>query len=332
MPESVEQKSSEGWTPLQVAVLAQRPDVVSYLISIRANQRSRDKMGRTMVHSMVASKCGFAKTHADKLQAMIRLFDKEAVKEMLVERCTLHPGALTPLGYWMATNGGRYKKPDIIAILSKYSTGQDLEMINGEGDLPLHVVCPFPSHSTSLLLPSISSSEPSTNCLQAVRQNLSTITSYLLTLNTSLLYRENATGPTPLEMSRETYIASQVSGPPSFSSDSWTQYRPGQTEYKSIIKKSPSEFVKKENGPEETQKGTWEVCNAIDKGMAKDGNKRKRRLVSLFEANEVAKRVAGLKRRFGVVVNGGLVDCEVKPDVVSELLGTTLYVREKKTC
>jgi uncharacterized protein (DUF2249 family) len=41
----------------------------------------------------------------------------------------------------MAKNNGNYKKPDIIEALSKYSSGEELEMINGEGDLPLHVVC-----------------------------------------------------------------------------------------------------------------------------------------------------------------------------------------------
>jgi len=121
--------------------MAQRPEVVSHLISIGANQRHRDKLNRNMVHSMVTYKNGEVKTDAEKLQAMIGLFDKEAIKEMLLERCTISPGALTPLGHWMASNGGSYKKTDIIAILSKYSNGEDLEMINGEGDLPLHVVC-----------------------------------------------------------------------------------------------------------------------------------------------------------------------------------------------
>jgi len=74
------------------------------------------------------------------LQKLLELFDKDAVKEMLLERCSEAPGALTPLAYWMAKNGGSYKKPDFIAILAKYSSGEDLEMINGEGDLPLHVV------------------------------------------------------------------------------------------------------------------------------------------------------------------------------------------------
>jgi hypothetical protein len=49
-------------------------------------------------------------------------------------------GALTPLAYWMAKNNGNHKKSDIVEILTSYSSGEELEMINGEGDLPLHVV------------------------------------------------------------------------------------------------------------------------------------------------------------------------------------------------
>lgn len=41
----------------------------------------------------------------------------------------------------MATNNGKYKKSDFIDVLQSYSDGKNLEMINGEGDLPLHVVC-----------------------------------------------------------------------------------------------------------------------------------------------------------------------------------------------
>jgi len=45
--------------------------------------------------------------------------------------------------------------------------------------------------------------------------------------------------------------------------------------------------------------------------------------VSLFEANEVAKRVTGMKRGSGrggrqLVVNGGLIDGEIKPDIVTK--------------
>jgi ankyrin repeat protein len=140
-PDYLEQKSSEGFTPLQVAVHANRLSIVSYLISCGANQRHRDKFGRNLVHSLlVYPKTGNVKDDVEILQNMLEEFDKEAVKEMLVERAAVQPGALTPLAYWMARNT-QYKKADIIEALSKYSSGEELEMINGEGDLPLHVVC-----------------------------------------------------------------------------------------------------------------------------------------------------------------------------------------------
>ncbi|KAH7417628.1 hypothetical protein BKA64DRAFT_702397 [Cadophora sp. MPI-SDFR-AT-0126] len=313
-PESIEQKSSEGMTPLHLAVLAHQPEVISFLLSEGANQRHRDKAGRNIVHHMVAPKNhARANTDAEKLQQLISLFDKSAVKEMLLERCTEQPGALTPLAYYMAKNSGSYRKPDIVSILAKYSNGEDLAMINGEGDLPLHV---------------------------AIKQGMSSLTSFLLSLNPSLLYRENATGRTPLEMALDIFIASQVENPLPISSTNYnTYYYHGQTDYNSIINQSPSSFVAKGKvaEPEDSKKRTWEICQSVDREIAEkgegenggDGNgMRKRRLVSLFEANEVAKRVASLKReraRYGygygggqVVVNGGLIDGEGKTDVVSE--------------
>lgn len=144
LPDSLEQKSSEGWTPLHVAVCIDRDDVVSYLISIGANQRSRDKAGRNMAHSMLVHQMTQSyhstRHNAERLEKILQLFDKAALKEMLLERCNQTPGALTPLAYWMAKNGGSYKKVDIVKLLTSYSTGEELEMINGEGDLPLHVV------------------------------------------------------------------------------------------------------------------------------------------------------------------------------------------------
>lgn len=142
VPECLEQKSSEGWTPLQTAVLVQREEVVSYLISCGANQRTRDKLNRNVIHSMVnPQRSNFtANSNVQKLQSLIELFDEEAVKEMMVERCTVSPGALTPLAYWMSTNRGENKNGNFLVTLCRHSNGDDLEMINGEGDLPLHVV------------------------------------------------------------------------------------------------------------------------------------------------------------------------------------------------
>jgi hypothetical protein len=154
VPDCLEQKSSEGWTPLHLAAYMHREDVVSYLISVGANQRSRDKAGRNMAHSMLVDQ-GYQTARNDEkdakeLKQLLELFDKAALKEMLLERCSQAPGALTPLAYWMAKNGGDYKKADVVEVLTSYSSGEELEMINGEGDLPLHVVSllqAFPSCS-----------------------------------------------------------------------------------------------------------------------------------------------------------------------------------------
>ncbi|KAG4440717.1 hypothetical protein IFR05_003811 [Cadophora sp. M221] len=297
-PESIEQKSSEGMTPLHLAVLTHQPEVISFLLSKGVDQRYRDKAGRNVVHHMVAAKnSSRVNVNAERLQELIGLFDKNAVEEMLLERCTEKPGALTPLAYFMAKNSGNYRKPDVVSVLSKFSNGEDLAMINGEGDLPLHV---------------------------AIKQGMSQMTSFFLSLNPSLLYRENATGRTPLEMSRDIYIASQVENPLPVCTNANMHYSHGQTDYNSIINKSPSFFAVKEPEPEESKKRTWEICAVVDAEISEAGDKegiRKRRLVSLFEANEVAKRVANLKRGYGggqIVVNGGLIDGEGKTDVVSE--------------
>lgn len=139
-PDSLEKKSSEGWTPLHAALIVQREDIVKYFISIGANQRTRDNAGRNILHTMVSYRHHAAKTDAKKLQAMLDLFDKPKFTEMFVERCSESPGALTPLAFWLSRNRGNYKKIDFLRVLCKYSAGEDLEMINGEGDLPLHVV------------------------------------------------------------------------------------------------------------------------------------------------------------------------------------------------
>ncbi len=152
---------------------------------------------------------------------------------------------------------------------------------------------------------------------------MSTHTEFLLSLNPELLHRENATGRTPLEMSRDIYIASCVENiTPLTKGNRFNQhYYPGQVDYNSIVLQPLSNFVVKAEQPEESKKRTWEICCQVDEKLRSEGGERKRRLVSLFEANEVAKRFTSMKSRYGghqIVVNGGLVDGEGKPDVFRE--------------
>jgi len=115
------------------------------------------------------------------------------------------------------------------------------------------------------------------------------------------------------------WIASCAENPPSISTNQ-NSYYPGHYNHNSLIHKAASDFTeKKEDEPEESKKRTWEICAKAHEEA--DDEMRKRRLVSLFEANEVAKRVAGSKSRYGgrqTIINGGLVDSEGSRDIVSE--------------
>lgn len=140
-PETLEAKSSEGWTPLSVAVIKHKVPVIEYLISVGANQRHRDKMGKNMVHLVFKESNTWVGEVRETLKKMLDLFDKDGLKEMFLERCTDKPGAATPLAYFVHHNHPDASRDgEMISILTKYSTGEELSMINGEGDLPLHVV------------------------------------------------------------------------------------------------------------------------------------------------------------------------------------------------
>jgi len=142
-PHLLEKKSAEGWTPLQVACSILDPDVISYLISIGANQHSRDKLGRNLMHSLLSQLGLQNNDNPDNLRKLFDMFDKKALKIMLCERSSVVPGAATPLATWMRNDNNCDRWPHVIKVLSEYSTGEELEMINGEGDLPLHVVSVF---------------------------------------------------------------------------------------------------------------------------------------------------------------------------------------------
>lgn len=310
---------------MQVAVFLEREDVISYLISIGANQRHRDKLGRNMVHSLVTKQSGpMARHEPKKFQRLLSLLDKQAVEEMLLERSSQSPGALTPLALWLhrnATSGSRYTKPHIIAVLGSFSpSGTELEMINGEGDLPLH---------------------------SAIKNTFPTLVAHLLSRNPALLHRENATGRTGLEMARDMWIAACVEHAPR-QSHSGYRYYPGRNGYNTdthtLLQRATREFVptdkkrqekrQEQSVSEETKKWVLDACESVDAEMASAQDTQmeiddgaagevgtKRRLVSLFEANEVARRLANGQAGRQNVSYGYIVDKKGERDVVSEWLG-----------
>jgi hypothetical protein len=100
----------------------------------------------------------------------------------------------------------------------------------------------------------------------------------MLEYRPDLLYRENSVGRTPYELAEDAYIAQCVAREPS------VVQRPRG----SVIQMSPASFVKEEGERELVYaEGIYRLCQEW-----KEKYPGKRRLVSLLDANEVAKRLA----------------------------------------
>ena len=144
---------------------------------------------------------------------------------------------------------------------------------------------------------------------KAINHKLSSISALFLSLNPALLYRENATGRTPLEMARDMYFASTVADPPACPQNSSI----GPNHYRSVLAHNPTLYVGKnikdspalkwaevEPEPEESAQRTYVICMQADEELEAAGIEgecqRKRRLASLFEANQVAHRLAARNR------------------------------------
>ncbi|KAG4030376.1 hypothetical protein MFRU_012g01140 [Monilinia fructicola] len=271
LPESVlTLKSSEGYTPLHLAVKRQNIPIIEFLLSVGASPRSRDRRNRNIMHTLAAAADGITEEVVSRLDSIIKLFHKKDVQEMSLERADVYPSALTPLALWMSQHP-HHDQTEILEVLLKYSTGEELEMINGEGDLPLHV---------------------------AIKGNQSNLTSFLLSQKPALLYRESATGRTPLEMSHDHYISNFLSRPPS--TDAHWQYHSVTRDINELIAYHWKE-KKDAAAPDDRHLRIWQECLRVQgelKRKFEGGDETKagvgkRRLVTLFEANEVARRLAG---------------------------------------
>ncbi|KAF2503033.1 ankyrin repeat protein [Lophium mytilinum] len=281
VPDSLHTKSTKGHTPLALAFSLRRVAAARTLIAAGADQTSRDHSGNNILHILFNGIKSQAKTNLDSLQKMLELIDPRLVSSLLTERSQDGPGAATPLALWLHLGnrgevhhfgwhghrpGAENKNNETVekvamlrAILDFSSkTGyENLELLDGAGDTPVHMATRLQLH----------------DCLKL-----------MLERRPDLLYRENATGRTPAEMAEDAYIAERVKNVPQF-----------EKVNTSIVDRPQESFV--EGAENEAKKPTerekiWTLFRTI---LAE--KPAKRRLVSLFEANEVAKRLALRKKK-----------------------------------
>lgn len=278
MPECIDAKSQELMTPLLVAFRLHRVEAARILIEAGADQTARDNTSNNIVHRLLQNpKSNENEKMTEEIPALLNLVDKRLLPTLFLERSSEYPGSLTPLAQFVnrpsrTTAYHHHHRhtydEEVVQTVLKYSKGAELNSINGEGHTPLHV---------------------------SVRDNDEMLAKIILEKDPDLLLRENATGRTPFEMAEDRHIASFVSNPP----DLGTGHRANRTKRivaaGPICERDPKEFVADpDHDARSSEQKIWELLQET-KAKLNAGGHAQRRLVTLNEANEVAKRLAASK-------------------------------------
>lgn len=264
-----------------------RLNLVRILIANGADQSVKDTRGDNILHLALANSYH---SGASQLRELINLLDPTLRDHLFKERSSLqfHDGR-TPFHRWVGSRGsnGREWHMDQLRLLLEFSDVETLDVLDGQGDTPLHTLIREEEH------------------LDIIYEILKT--------HPPLLHRENAVGRTPFEVAHDKYVETCVQ-PPS-ASRHW--YRTPDSAVLSLLDESPVYFFqeaeKKANGNDHgrgaapasqrrfgagyRRKGagaslprTFKIYDLITEFAEKDQS-GKRRLVSLHEANDVATRI-----------------------------------------
>lgn len=195
------------------------------------------------------------------LRATLGLLEHSLIPTMLIERCAgTDVGSLTPLAFWIRSSIIGNTDTEVLQVLLEYSKGADLEIMDGAGDYPLHYL---------------------------VRGDRSELIEAVISYNPLLLYKENAMGMTVLDIVDNAYLRDRMDRPPKIERRSHTT---------SVAYRSPTSFLPENQNQvsESTQVKNWRIVH--ETARLHPG---KRQIVSLFDANEVAKRLAAQQREKG---------------------------------
>ncbi|CAI6337715.1 unnamed protein product [Periconia digitata] len=270
MPKSLDSKSADGRTPLAIAFQGRRLDAAKILVEAGADQSTRTKEGCNILHLLLPS---FDSTDDfSDLKSFLDLIDKRLLPSLLTERSWRDPGSLTPIISYMRFSSFQThaQEAEMLRFLLTYAAestnNEHLELLDATGDTPLHYLV---KEKQQHLIPVVLESRP------------------------DLLFRENSVGRTPYELAEDIFVSSNVSNAPSVGKPNrWSN---------DALEDKPVDDFKEDKEEEPTAESIWRLCkewlSKIRGDGSGEGGKEKRVLVSLEEANEVAKRLAARKRR-----------------------------------
>ena len=270
VPESLEAKSSDGYTPLALAFSLHRLDAAKMLIEAGGDQTARDSKGNNILHLLLSpinsGVYGQFKAATDEktLQPMLDLIDKRLISSLLSERSSRDPGSLTPIANWLRHSRQNQDNTEVLRVLLNFATdtgNEHLELLDATGDTPLHWI---------------------------VKSQFQAWLKTILEYRPDLLYRENSVGRTPYELAEDAYIAERVRDVPGSERRSHISFGGNRGQPQSIKDRDSKTFAADFVAPETVSKESiWRICGEF---VQKHPSNRK--LVSLLDANEVAKRLA----------------------------------------
>ncbi|ROV91315.1 hypothetical protein VSDG_07762 [Cytospora chrysosperma] len=261
-PSSLESKCSNGMTPLFVACWLGRTNLVRLLITKGADQAVKDNHCDNVLHAALQNDPSPA-----LLADFLGMLDPGLLSHLFRERSGIQTSdGRTPLHRWLGRYTNKYREnPDryikVLRLLLGYSKGQELNTLDAGGDTPLHTLIR-------------TSAEPA-------------VIKELLAFNPQLLYRENAVGRTVMDVAHDQFVQSCVPKPTRWhyyyhnSDRSFTQV---------LLSKNPEEFAREAREGKKKQPSNVQQIHDLVTELA-GAHPGKRRLVSLYEANDVAKRV-----------------------------------------
>lgn len=261
-PQLLEKRSIGGLTPLMIAIKHQSVHIIKKLLDAGANPRAKDGNGYNAMHYL------FKTYHEDPeayLRPRIELFKHSDVAEMLLE--PTRGGELVRHRHM----GELQKVLEIHGLVEEYIGGQDLVLRDEGGDFPLHV---------------------------AIKVNSPLLVKHLLELAPQVANWENSSGATAYEMAEAkelSIIARDFKGLGAH--DCGFQENNGikLDEPERWEVRGPHHFDMK--GPREKTAEIFEILKEVRRGLEEKGE-WKRRLVTLGEANEVAKRIEDGRNNF----------------------------------
>lgn len=269
-PECLEVRSSGGHTPLALAYSLHRTSFARILIAAGANQCVRDSKGNSLLHLLLYSIENEVCTEPDVFTSLIKMLDPSLISTMLTQRAG--EGSWTPFARWLHSypyfdHPSKENTETIMSMttlildLANPSNQKHLELLDGSGNTPVH---------------------------SAVKKGFSHILELMLDRRPDLLYRENATGSTPLEMAVDAWVNGITREPPKHP---FQQYHNVNPKWQTAVNREPRFFIEgRDNRSKE------EIMLQVCQERANQ-SPRKRGLVSLLEANEVAKRLAVQRQR-----------------------------------